>query len=266
MAALLPMRATRATFCLVIVIVFGSMLVSHADAQSSDDCVNWLDAISEYEQFSWVGTSPGLNPLPREFPAFTPGLFELVGESGGPGFSFPIPSDGYTILLPTKDAVEAYNEYANYDGVDLTLEAISFVLLSYGILVENKFAPQFGLGGNKSRLERTAFMDLPLKIEKPEGGGRVAVSGNGTGTITKPVDANGKQKLPQNACVPVNTGSEVVNVPVNIYAVDQALLPFGVNKNCDYNILKCVERFYKKGYLNINKPPYMYGKKVEWAA
>merc|ERR1712113_1016280 len=161
--AVLPMRATKTMFCLLLILVIGSMFVSHADAQSSieaicssvnctnreitidaDDCVNWLDAISEYEQFSWIGSSPGLNPLPREFPAFTPGLFELVGESGGPGFSFPIPSDGYTILLPTKDAVEAYNEYANYDGVDLTLEAISFVLLSYGILVENKFAPQFG--------------------------------------------------------------------------------------------------------------------------
>ena len=48
MAALLPMRATRATFCLVIVIVFGSMFVSHADAQSSDDCVNWLDVCESH--------------------------------------------------------------------------------------------------------------------------------------------------------------------------------------------------------------------------
>ena len=40
---LLPMQATRTIFCLVIVVVIGSILVHHADAQSSDDCVNWLD-------------------------------------------------------------------------------------------------------------------------------------------------------------------------------------------------------------------------------
>ena len=159
-------------------------------------------------------------------------------------------------------------KYANYDGVDLTPEQLNGEILSYHILVENKFAPQFGLGGNKSRLERTAFMDLPLKIEKTKRGGRVAVSGNGTGTITKPVDANGKQKLPEKTCFPVNTYDSVagvVNMPVNIYAVDRVLLPFGVNKKCDYNLLKCADRFYEKGYLNINKPPYMYGKKVKWA-
>ena len=241
----------------------------------------YKQAISEYEQFSWIGSSPEF-AIAREAPADSKEDFLSPPEGpissaladardypgDAPGISFPILSDGYTILLPTKDAVEAFNENADYDGIvgNYEPEELNGEIISYHTLVENKFAPQFGLGGNKSRLMKTAFMDLPLKIEKPEGGGRVAVSGNGTGKITIPVDANGMEKLPENACFPVNTGSELVNVPVNIYAVDQVLLPFGVNKKCDYNISKCADRFYKKGYADINKPPYMYGKKVEWAA
>jgi len=171
-------------------------------------------------------------------------------------------------LLPTNDAVEAFNENADYDGIvgNYEPEELNGEIISYHILVDNKFDPQFDLGDDKSRLERTAFMDLPVKIDKEEGDGPVAVSGDATGKITIPVDADGKEKLPENACLPVITDSGVVNVPVNIYAVDQVLGPFPIDKKCDNNILKCAESFYDEGYADITKPPYMFGEKVEWAA
>jgi len=269
----LPIQPTRTMLCLVAVIVIGSIFVHHADAQPAQDgvdCVDWLDAISEYEQFSWIGSSPEF-AVPGEAPADSPPdgpVSSALADEDSPGISFPIPSDGYTILLPTNDAVEAFNENADYDGIvgNYEPEELNGEIISYHILVDNKFDPQFDLGDDKSRLERTAFMDLPVKIDKEEGDGPVAVSGDATGKITIPVDADGKEKLPENACLPVITDSGVVNVPVNIYAVDQVLGPFPIDKKCDNNILKCAESFYDEGYADITKPPYMFGEKVEWAA
>merc|ERR1711988_513119 len=128
------------------------MFVSHADAQSSDDCVNWLDAINEYEEFR----DPFVSEL---FTSVYAGMPAQISSSllNGEIF-FPTSSDpGYTILVPTKDAAIAFlsdvNEKLSYEGLDLDVLNLFEEIIAYHTLVENEFAPQFGLGGNTYRLE-----------------------------------------------------------------------------------------------------------------
>ena len=54
-------------------------------------------------------------------------------------------------------------------------------------------------------------------------------------------------------------------MPVNIFAVDQILLPFEVNDSCGNNFDDCYQAFYDAGYNDIEKAPYLYNKKVKWA-
>jgi len=47
----LPIQPTRTMFCLVAVIVIGSIFVHHADAQPAQDgvdCVDWLDVCESH--------------------------------------------------------------------------------------------------------------------------------------------------------------------------------------------------------------------------
>lgn len=246
--------------CLIAILV-GTTHVLPVNA-ADDDCVNYLDAIQFFEPFAAFSTLATVAGVPRE-------VSQLVSSPPDDLLSFPTAGvPGYTMLIPTNDAVqELLNKIPPYSCDESSLELEGYIgkILSYNILTEKNYGiPGFGLGGNQYKLFKTAFNKLPLKIEKSKDAqgktSYVAVSKNGSGTITKPVDADGKT-LPDNICIKVGDAY----MPVNIFAVDQLLLPFEVKSSCGDNFDDCYQAFYDAGYSDISKSPYLYNKKVKWA-
>jgi len=241
---------------LIIALSWGSGAIHFAaNAQASDDCVNWKEAIKSVDAFAGFYALMELSGVKD-----SPDYFESL-DYGITSLFFPTDTDGYTMLAPTNEALWDFfpqtTPFDCDDGGNLLNQVTS--VLGYHVLTDNAYGSDFGLGGNRYQLMKTAFNELPLRIQKSGGGGREANSPQAIGTITEP-------DLPDNICVPVVAeNGEVVNVPLTIYAIDQVMLPYAITPSCGGSLVDCAEEAYSNGIADINRPKYIYGKKVKWA-
>jgi len=247
------MKITLSLF--VVALSLGSGAMQLANAQASDDCVNWQEAIKSVDSFSGLYTLMALVGVPDSL------VYTMPGDGVYTTLYYPTDTNGFTLLAPTNEAIfdMLTNTQPYESGVSSDLLTTISSVVSYHLLIDDAYGSDFGLGGNRYQLMKTALNELPLKIQKAGGGVYEANSPNGIGTITEP-------DLPDNICVPVSAeNGEVVNVPVTIYAIDQIMLPFAISPSCGDSFDDCAEAAYNNGIANINTPQYVYGKKVKWA-
>jgi len=242
---------------LIIALSLGSGAIHFAaNAQASDDCVDWKEAIKSVNAFAGFYTIMELAGVPD-----SPNYVEPLEDGILGSLFFPTDTDGFTMLAPTNEAIWDYFKQTPPFDCDDGTSLLTFTggILGYHVLTDKAYGDEFGLGGNRYQLMKTAFNELPLRIQKSGGGGREANSPQAIGTITEP-------DLPDNICVPVVAeNGEVVNVPMTIYAIDQIMLPFAITPSCGSSFSDCAEEAYSNGIADINRPKYIYGKKVKWA-
>jgi len=268
----MPLVAIVLQFCITVVLMQMSMnhIISARAEQADVDCKSsLLEIIQEDDNLALLSQLMDETSVP-EMPLY---------------LSFPLgqePPNGITILAMTNEAINTSFRRYVINAYSASFKQSFQNVLAYMTLLDKAYT-QKDLSKMNNRY-RTAFRDLPLKIEKTRNALEKDSDEVGLRTLTPFGTANillrqnsTSDTSPASACIIINNKQ----VPVSVYYIDNFILPFECKneknkkdlgraryrrpggyqryqESMELNIAKCANEAKANGLLDPTREPFIY--------